>query len=56
MCLTLVENLMSVCSKDTKKKKKEKVKVEPAKKPVVKVKNPNGKVLTEEQVGALQNR
>lgn len=49
---------MSVCSKDTKKKKKEKVKVEPAKKPVVKVKvkNPDGKELTEEQVEALQNR
>lgn len=48
---------MSVCSKDTKKKKKEKVeKVKPAKKPVVKVKNPDGKELTEEQVEALQNR
>jgi predicted DNA binding protein len=50
---------MSVCSKDTKKKKKEKVeKVKHAKKPVVKVKvkNPDGKELTEEQVEALQNR
>jgi len=44
---------MSVCSKDTKKKKKEKiVKQEPKKK----VKNPDTKELTEEQVEALQNR
>ena len=47
---------MSVCSKDTKKKKKEKVvKKEPEKK-VNKSKNPDTKELTEDQVEALQNR
>ena len=47
---------MSVCSKDTKKKKKEKVVKKDPEKKVKKAKNPDTKELTEEQVEALQNR
>ena len=55
MCLIYVENLMSVCSKDTKKKKKIDKKP-PVKKEDVKTKNPDTKNLTGDQVEALQNR
>lgn len=46
---------MSVCSKDTKKKKKIDKKP-PVKKEDVKKKNPDTKNLTEDQVESLQNR